>query len=168
MQNKTHTSSATHRPKEHASVGIGEAVVAAEPAWLTTILGSCIAVTLYSPRLRLGMLSHVVLPHSTGPTAYPAKFADTAVPYMLSTLQSRGANPESLVAKIAGGSCMFGNCKPMQIGDANVQAVVSALEAAGVRIAAQDVGGTVGRRVYFDLSTGSLTVESLGQPSHTI
>jgi chemotaxis protein CheD len=168
MSNATKTTGASHRPKEHASVGIGEAAVAAEPAWLTTILGSCIAVTMYSPRLKLGMLSHVVLPHSTGPTAYPAKFADTAVPYMLSTMQSRGARPEGLIAKIAGGACMFGSCKPMQIGDQNVQAVVEALNAAGVRITGQDVGGTGGRRVYFNLSNGDLTVESIGQPSHTI
>jgi chemotaxis protein CheD len=168
MSNTTLTSGATHRPKEQTSVGIGDAAVAASPVRLTTILGSCLAVTLYSPRLRLGMLSHVVLPHSTGPTAYPAKFADTAVPYMLSTLQSRGANPEWLVAKIAGGACMFGSCKPMQIGDANVQSVIAALDAAGIRIVGQHVGGTVGRRVYFDLSTGALTVECIGQPSQTI
>ncbi len=157
-----------HKSTDQAPVAMGQAAIAGEPARLTTILGSCIAVALYSAQLRLGMLSHVVLPHSTGPTAYPAKFADTAVPYMLSVLQKHGAKPNGLVAKIAGGACMFGNCKAMQIGEANVRAAVEALSAAGIRIAAQDVGGTVGRRICFDLATGLLAVECIGHPSHTI
>ncbi len=153
---------------DHTPVGMGQAIVAADPAKLTTILGSCIAVALYSPPLRLGMLSHVVLPHATGPTTYPAKFADTAVPHMLSTLQEHGARLGGLVAKIAGGACMFGDSKFMQIGDANVQAAVEALATAGMPVVGQDVGGTVGRRVCFDLATGCITVECIGHPSHTI
>jgi chemotaxis protein CheD len=168
MSYTRHTDGSPHVPKEQATVGIGQAIVAAEPAWLTTILGSCIAVTLYSPQLKMGMLSHVVLPKSTGTTAYPAKFADTAVPYMLSVLQNRGVRADSLVAKIAGGSCMFGAIKPMQIGEANVEATLAALAEANIRVAAQHVGGTVGRRVFFELATGAITVECIGQPAQTI
>jgi chemotaxis protein CheD len=154
--------------KDRSPVGIGQVALAAEPVFLTTILGSCIAVALYSPRLRLGMLSHVLLPRSTGPTAYPAKFADTAVPHMISVLQSHGVKAEGLVAKIAGGACMFGNCKSMQIGESNIQVALAALADAGIRVAGQHVGGSLGRRVAFDLSTGNLTVECIGQPAHTI
>jgi chemotaxis protein CheD len=156
------------KPTDPAPVAMGQATMAGEPARLTMILGSCIAVALYSSQLRLGMLSHVVLPHSTGPTAYPAKFADTAVPYMLSVLQKRGVKPAGLVAKIAGGACMFGNCKVMQIGEANIRAAVEALAAAAIPVAARDVGGTSGRRICFDLATGSLAVECIGHPSHAI
>lgn len=153
---------------DRATVGMGETAIAAAPHHLTTILGSCIAVVMYSPQHRVGMLSHVVLPRATGTTSYPAKFADTAVPYMLAVLQGRGIRPDAILAKITGGACMFGNCKTMQIGDANVQAATEALANAGVRVVAQDVGGTLGRRIAFDLSTGSITVECIGHPSHTI
>jgi len=151
-----------------AAVGIGQAAVASEPTRLTTILGSCIAVTIYSPQQRLGMLSHVVLPRASGPTVHPAKFADTAVPHMLSTLKGHGARPGGLIAKITGGACMFGDGKFMQIGDANIQATIQALGEAGIRIVGQDVGGTLGRRVCFDLATGSVTVEYRGLPTNTI
>jgi chemotaxis protein CheD len=150
------------------AVGIGQSVVASEPTRLTTILGSCIALAMYSPHHRLGMLSHVVLPHSSGDTSHPAKFADTAVPYMLATLKDRGIKPGNLIAKIAGGACMFGDGKFMQIGDGNIQATLKALGEAGVPVAGQDVGGTLGRRVCFDLASGSVTVECIGHPSHTI
>jgi chemotaxis receptor (MCP) glutamine deamidase CheD len=56
----------------------------------------------------------------------------------------------------------------MQIGEANAQATSNALDSAGIRIAGQDVGGTVGLRICFDLATGDVTVESLGQPQYTI
>ncbi len=162
------TAATLTKPKDRTPVGIGQAALAAEPVFLTTILGSCIAVTLYSPRLRLGMLSHVLLPHSTGPTAYPAKFADTVVPHMLSILLSHGARPEGLVAKVAGGACMFGNCKTMQIGESNVQVALAALADAGIRVVGQHIGGSLGRRVAFDLANGNLSVECIGQPAQTI
>jgi chemotaxis protein CheD len=158
----------TRNTVDQIAVGIGQAVVASEPTRLTTILGSCVALTMYSPQHRLGMLSHVVLPHTSGATTYPAKFADTVVPYMLTALSERGIRPGQCVAKISGGACMFGDGKFMQIGDANVQAARQALESAGIRIAGEDVGGTLGRRICFDLATGTITVECIGHPSHTI
>ncbi len=153
---------------QQTAVGIGQAILAAQPDRLTTILGSCVGVAMYAPQQRLGMLGHIVLARSAGATNYPAKFADTAVPHMVSTLVRHGANVGTLVAKIAGGACMFEDCKSMQIGIANVEAVLQALANAGVRIAGQSVGGTFGRRVCFDLTTGSLTVESNGNTLHTI
>jgi len=158
----------TRTTTDRIAVGIGQAAVASEPNQITTILGSCIAITMYAPQARLGMLSHVVLPRSTGATAYPAKFADTAVTHMISVLEGRGIPTRKIVAKIAGGACMFGDAKFLQIGDSNVQAAVEALNNAGVCIAAQDVGGKLGRRVSFNLSDGTLTVECIGHPSHTI
>lgn len=168
MAQENNNPSTTRNKAGTTPVGIGQAILASDPAWLTTILGSCIAVTLYSPRLRLGMLSHVVLPQSTGQTAYPAKFADTAITHMVTTLQGHGAGPSSLVAKVAGGACMFGDGKFMQIGESNIQAALQALATAGIPVVGKDVGGNLGRRVCFDLASGSLTVECIGHPSQTI
>jgi chemotaxis protein CheD len=148
---------------------MGQAVVTREPARLTAILGSCVAIALYAPRLRLGMLGHVVLPNCNGSSiASPAKYADTAVPHMLAVMQAHGARPGELIAKLAGGACLFGGGQFMDIGQSNARVAVAALEAAHVRIAARDVAGTMGRRICFDLATGGLTVASPGKPSQTI
>jgi chemotaxis protein CheD len=161
-------SAPTVKTTNEVAVGMGQAMFAREPVRLTTILGSCVAVTLYSPHRRLGMLGHIVLPHSKGSASNPAKFADTAVPYMLATLKSHGVEARELTAKLAGGACMFGTGLCMQIGESNVQATVEALESAGIRIAARDVCGSNGRRISFDLATGSIVVTSVGRPSQTI
>ncbi len=63
---------------------------------------------------------------------------------------------------------MFGSSGPLQIGDANIEAVAQALRTAGIRIAAQDVGGNRGRRVTFECDSGAMIVESAGQPTKTL
>jgi len=153
---------------ETKSVGMGQVVLGHAPATLSAVLGSCVGVAVYHPRLHLGALAHVVLPRATGQNANPGKFADTAVPFLLQLLERHGAPRAGLVAKIAGGACMFGVSGPMQIGEANIKAVLDALEAAGMRPAARDVGGTNGRRVALDCGTGSLSVESVGLPRRTL
>ena len=148
---------------------MGQVAIASEPSCLTAILGSCVGVALYHPRLHAGALAHVVLPDSSGRGAGPpGKFADAAVPCMVRQLEQLGANRSGLVAKIAGGACMFGASGPLQIGDANIEAVVKALAAAGVRLAGQDTGGAKGRRIQFHSGTGELAVEIAGQLSRTL
>jgi chemotaxis protein CheD len=147
---------------------MGQAVYATEPNRLSTILGSCVAVTLYAPRRRLGMLSHIVLPKSRNGADNPAKYADTAIPHMLSALRCEGVGPRDLTAKIVGGACMFGSGNLSQIGENNVQAATQALNDVGITVAACDAGGNSGRRVSFDLATGIITVASVGRPARTI
>lgn len=153
---------------ENTMVGMGQIVLARPPATLSAVLGSCIGVVLYHPRLRVGALGHVVLPDSSGRTGSGAKFADQAVPAMVEELERQGANRAGLVARIAGGASMFGTPGPMQVGLANAEAVTRALGALGIRLRAQDVGGAKGRRASFDPATGVVVVEIVGQPPRTL
>jgi len=147
---------------------MGQIGIATKPVRLSAVLGSCVGVALYHQRLGLGVLGHVVLPESNGRAGLPGKFADTACEHMLQVLKQRSAFAPGLVAKIAGGARMFGVSGPMQIGEDNVEAAARRLEAAGVRIAAKDVGGTSGRRISLDCGTGMLTVEIVGKPPRTL
>jgi len=161
--------STLEKPINSTAVGMGEAVFARHPAMLTTILGSCVAVTLYAPRRRLGMLGHIVLPQSHGDNEqHPAKFADTAVPHMLATLNNYGVTAGELIAKIAGGACMFGSNQFARIGDNNVEAVTKALDAAGISISGRDVSGKSGRHLSFNLSTGEVSISCAGGPARII
>ncbi len=146
-----------------ASVGIGQILVAHKPARLSAVLGSCVGVAVYHPRLGVGGLAHVALPQSNGRSDNPAKFADTAVPALLEELQNQGVPPAGLVAKIAGGACMFQTRGPLQIGEANIQAVRAALAQANIRLVREHVGGTTGRRITLDCTDGSLRVEIAGR-----
>jgi chemotaxis protein CheD len=150
------------------SVGMGQIVLAEPPTQLTAVLGSCVGVAMYHARRHIGVLAHVVLADSAGRVAAPGKFADTAIPHMLSLLAKEGIPPSAVVAKLAGGACMFGAGGPMMIGDANVDAVLRGLAQAGIRVVAKDVGGTKGRRIALDCRTGGLEIENIGCPSRTL
>jgi chemotaxis protein CheD len=149
-------------------VGMGQIAAGAPPHQMRAIVGSCIALAFHHPRLKKGVMAHIVLPNSAGRPGTPGKFADTAVPRMLELLQQSGAPVHGLTAKLAGGANMFGSSGPLQIGDANVEAVGRALRAAGIHIAAQDTGGNRGRRVTFDCEGGVMIVESAGQTARVL
>jgi chemotaxis protein CheD len=153
---------------DNKSVGMGQVLLATAPGHLNAVLGSCVGVALYHRRLKLGALAHVVLPDSAGRPASIGKFADTAVPYMIQQLEAKGAAKNQLLARIAGGACMFGTGGPLQIGDANIEAVTKALDAVGIRIQAQDVGGTKGRRVTLDCANGQFVVQIVGESPRTL
>jgi len=149
-------------------VGMGQIVSGGSPQQMKAIVGSCIALALHHPRLNKGVMAHIVLPDSAGRPGAPGKFADTAIPRMLELFKELGVPAHSLTAKLAGGANMFANSGPLQIGDANTRAVAQALRTAGIRIMAQDVGGTRGRRVTFDCADGEMIIESAGQPKKTL
>ena len=157
-------SCATIRTTENATVGMGQIALAQAPARLTAVLGSCIGVALHCRRLQLGALAHVVLPASHGHVTAPGKFADTAILHMLELFRKENAHPGDIIAKMAGGACMFGAEGPMQIGRDNLAAISQLLADAGIRIAKQDTGGTAGRRITFDCGTGQLIVATVGNP----
>lgn len=146
------------------SVGMGQVLLAKKPGQLTAVLGSCVGVALYHPRMCLGAMAHVVLPQASTRDCPPGKFADLAIPHMIRMLEEAGAPRCSLVAKMAGGACMFGNSGPLHIGETNIEAVQRLLQEVGVRVAASDVGGNKGRRVTFRASSGEFVVEIVGKP----
>ena len=148
----------------YITVEMGRIAIARAPESLAAILGSCIGVTLYHPRTRIGAMAHVVLPESAADDTRPGKFADTAIPRMIQEIDKVGGGRTGLVAKMAGGACMFGKNGPFQIGKANADAVREALVRTGIPILAADIGGTRGRRAIFNAGNGELAIEMVGAP----
>lgn len=108
-------------------------------------LGSCIGLALVDRASNVAGLAHVVLPESQGKTEPKAKFADLAVPDLIARLEAAGAVRRRLEAVMIGGARMFAVGASLDIGARNSEAVRAALNAAGVRIQAEEVGGNRGR-----------------------
>jgi chemotaxis protein CheD len=147
---------------------MGQIAAGQSPQRMRAILGSCIGLALFHPGRKTGVMAHIVLPESAGRDGAPGKFADTAVPQMLALMRQQGLPGFGLTAKFAGGANMFNGSGPLQIGDANAVAVAAALKKAGIRVVGQDVGGTQGRRVDFDCSSGEMTIQCAGKPARTL
>jgi chemotaxis protein CheD len=140
------TSVQTDQP---AMIGIGEYRVGAF-RMASIGLGSCIGFTLFDPDQKIGAMVHIMLPESSGRTDRPGKYADTAIPLLLDELTARGSRKRGLVAKMAGGATMFeAFSASMNIGQRNIDKIKALLTEHNINLAAEDVGGKIGRSVYF-------------------
>ncbi len=142
--------------------------VAEAPLTLVSLgLGSCVGVAIYDAGKKTGGLAHVMLPeidddHSKD-AQNPNKYANLAVPAMVKDLEQKGCDVKNLRAKIAGGAHMFPTLSKEQtldIGRRNVESVSAILKSLGISLRAERTGGSVGRTVRFDLSTGMFSIKT--------
>jgi chemotaxis protein CheD len=122
-------------------------------------------------------MAHVFLPeqpeHGSREEAGIGTYADRAIPALVRMVSDTSAVPSSkLVAVVAGGARMFGGRPGTDIGQRNVEAVRRALAAGGIRIVAEDVGGSSGRtmRAIVGSVAGSVavTVREVASPQRTL
>ena len=149
------------------TVGIADMKIAQGSGILITYaLGSCIGLCFHDPRLKLGALLHIMLPLNmeTG-RKNPMKYADTGIRETLRQLEAKGASKSRMTVKIAGGAKMFevngGNLG--NIGQRNIESVHLILRKEGIRLMAEDVGGTVARTLLFDVVSGQGCIRSYGR-----
>ncbi len=131
-------------------------------------LGSCVAVVLYDPTTSVGGIAHVMLPSHTlaRGQAKPAKFADTAIPLLLSEVMRLETRRENVTARLVGGARMFETvvlAGALHMGERNVVACRTAIRETGLVIAGEDVGGHRGRSLLFDVRDGTIAVRMLGE-----
>lgn len=136
----------------------GELAILEVPTAVTTVLGSCISVTLHCPRLQLGTICHAVLPR--GQATEPGKYVDQSLRYMLDYFRQRQVAPRELVAKLFGGADMFTQLeargRERTVGGQNVQVALEVLRLAGLQPRAMDSGGQEGRKIVFFSHSGDV------------
>ena len=143
-------------------VAMAEMKVESKPIELVTSVGSCVAICLCDSANKCGGLAHIMLPNSAIAPQYflPCKFADTAVPALAKAVREISGKQACLSAKIVGGANIFKfeNNNGPTIGAKNVKAVKTALTTNKIRLAAEDVGGSYGRRITFNVGNGVVTI----------
>jgi len=146
----------------------GDIHVAYEPTFITTLLGSCVSVCLYSLEDMVGAMSHSVLPgcHQYGSTTDDVRYVETAIGRMITELSGLGVCLDSIRAKLFGGAEMF-HMSGREIrlarivGDGNIRAARDCLKARGIEIVSECVGGNSGRRLVFNTVTGVVFVRRI-------
>jgi chemotaxis protein CheD len=153
---------ATKQADAPRNVGVGEVVVAGCGSPLAAYgLGSCVGLVAWDPVTRVGGLAHFMLP-SGSRAGNPAKYVDAGLPWFLKALAGAGARPRRAQFKAVGGAAMFvGVSGSLEVGRRNVAALWQALEIAGLRLTAQDLGGALGRSIELELQTGRLSVRTI-------
>jgi chemotaxis protein CheD len=133
---------------------------------VTVGLGSCVAIVLHDSLARVGGLAHVLLPSPalSRQDGNAAKFPQTAVPRLLELMARRGASPRRITGRLVGGASMFASLAPpgtIQMGERNLVSSRQALNAHGIPLVGEAVGGDYGRTVRLRVADGQVEVSSV-------
>lgn len=130
---------------------------------IRTLLGSCVAITVWHPRLLIGGMCHYMLP-TRGKIAAGAAlngcYADEAVELLLREIRAAGTRPQEYQVKMFGGGNMFPNmASSRSCGDVsfkNIRAGRELVRQHGFAVTSQHMGGAGHRTIIFDISSGDV------------
>ncbi|MDO8465191.1 MAG: chemotaxis protein CheD [Gallionella sp.] len=131
---------------------------------IRTVLGSCVSIVVWHPLLRIGGMSHSMLP-SRGKPGNPGldgHYGDEAVELLLREIGKHHTRPDEYQVKLFGGGSMFRQPlaeRAFNVAGSNVEAARMLLEVCGFNIHAEHVGGSGHRSIIFDLCDGSVMVK---------
>lgn len=133
---------------------------------LHTLLGSCVAITLWHPGRLIGGMCHYLLPGrhpATAAAGLDGRYADDAVAMFRREVGRHGTRPQDYVVKVFGGADQFpGIAGPLAgVAGQNARAALDLLGRHGFTVAACEVGGRGSRRLIFELATGHVWLRSL-------
>jgi chemotaxis protein CheD len=153
-----------------AGVRMGEMVVTNDPKeeLVALGLGSCIGLAIVDRTAGVAGLAHIVLPESNDRSGQVGKFADTAVPELITRMRKAGAVERRFETALVGGAQMFDMSGGLDIGARNEAAVRAALSKARVRVQASQTGGNAGRTLKIAVREMRVTVRAAGKPAETL
>jgi chemotaxis protein CheD len=149
-------------PGQHLVLMPGQLYFGGQAASARTLLGSCVAITLWHPRRRLGGMCHYLLARRQGPApARPeGRFGDEALAMMVQALRQAGTAPADYLAHLYGGADTQPGSpgRGTGIGQRNIEAGWQLIDHYGFGLQAVDVGENIPRQVQMDLATGQVTM----------
>lgn len=137
---------------------------------ISTLLGSCVSITLWHPKLLLGAMSHFLLPGTGAEHRQPrnARYGADALAMMVADLALRGCDATECEAKIFGGGAMFDlpERAGKDIGRRNGESARLMLREAAIRVVSESLFDAGHRRIVFSIRNGEVWVrhEQPGRP----
>lgn len=136
---------------------------------LHTVLGSCVALTAWHPRLKVGGMCHYLLavepatksdppPAATSLAGGDCRYASNALEQMKRSMQSF-ADIREFQLGLFGGGDMFAYCTPTSIGYDNIAYARHWLGSQNLKPIHIDVGGTISRSLMLVVATGEIQLK---------
>jgi chemotaxis protein CheD len=141
----------------------GEVLITQTPTLVSTVLGSCIAVTMFSPSRGFGAICHAMLPRSDGREG-DMRYVDTAIQHLYQGVIEHSSSND-LVIKLFGGAQVLNTgeraADKKTVGDQNVLQAEEVLASLGLVVSARDTGGIKGRKLFFCTRSGDVFVRRM-------
>lgn len=135
---------------------------------IRTLLGSCVSISMWHPRMRIGGMCHYMIPcrRRTGAPGQQlcGRYADEAIELFLSELSRNNTMPHEYQVKMFGGGNQFPAARrSLDIPRQNIEIGLELLERHGFELTATHLGGTGARHIVFDLTDGGVWMKHTGQ-----
>ena len=155
--------------QEEINVHIGEVKTGSGVQVLSALLGSCVGIGILWPERNIYGLAHCLLPKSPGQkTPGGGKYVDEAIHSLLKRMSITLGDHEKVSAIVAGGGNMT---KPIDttaeklVGYHNVKQAIEILSELNIKIIHDETGGTQGRKVEIQCSTGKFNIKNIPKPN---
>lgn len=132
---------------------------------IRTILGSCVAITLWHPKRRIGGMCHYMLParrRGKRVDHLDGRYADEAMLLLLKEILRQGTNPYEYEVKLFGGGNMFAPRVQKQaavsVADRNIEAGRALLKQHGFNVLVEHLGGRGHRQIIYEVGSGDVWV----------
>jgi len=148
-------------------VSMGNMRTGCAPARLITrALGSCLGITFYHPAKKIGAMAHPMLPDidKARMKSNPHRFVNSVIKKGIEDLEKLGCLKTNLVIKLFGGAHMFSFITVdsiLNVGEKNIEMARIILDELGIKITAEEVGGTFGRTIELNLENGKVFVDTV-------
>ena len=147
-------------PPESRFLNPGDWAVGGAGEVFGTLLGSCVALVLWHPQMRVGAVCHYVLPNRDerlpGEDA-DARYGVDAFGLMEKALANRGIALAQCTAKLFGGARVYDSPGArVDVGARNIACARDFLLSRRLALAAENVGGLGWRRLCFDAGSGEV------------
>ena len=136
---------------------------------IRTVLGSCVAITMWHPEVLLGGMCHYMLPSRSKPGCHDldGKYADEALKLILGEIHQTATRASEYQIKLFGGGNMFPDSKDQEssnVGMKNVAIARQLLSSLGLSIHAEHICGDGHRNLIFNIWSGDVWMKY--QPLH--
>lgn len=132
-----------------------------------TLLGSCVAITMWHPVKHIGGMCHYLLPsRGACQRLTHGYYADDAVNMFMREVGKANTKPAEYEVKVFGGGNMFetinNRTSPINVPQNNITSGCQLLKQHGFKVKATDLGGRSYRKIYLELWNGDVWVQRGG------
>ncbi len=148
----------------------GEFYMTMDHVAIATTLGSCVSACVWDPKTGVGGMNHFMLPLTNkeahevdwgqrGLASDATRYGNFAMEHLINLILKNGGKKQNLRCKIFGGGRVL---KQMSdVGEKNINFVMSYLQAENIAIESSDVGSIYPRKVLFEPFSGRAFVKRL-------
>jgi chemotaxis protein CheD len=130
----------------------GELFFSKKPYKITTVLGSCISVTLYNKKYHCGGMNHYMLAKSgynKSNECLENKYGEFAIKNLIDEIKKIDNNKNNWEAKIFGGGNVVPSISNSKIGEANAKIAVDILQENKIPIIKKYINNNFGLKIHF-------------------